>query len=99
MESLPAELSPMAQDRRITILEENAKRFDRDLRDVKSEMTEGFRQVGQKVDSVNGKLDGIILSNARQSGQLQGGWAVAAKIGTAIVAAGGLLLAAAKLFL
>lgn len=50
MESVPAELSPMAQDRRITILEENAKRFDRDLRDVKAEMSEGLRSVGQKVE-------------------------------------------------
>lgn len=99
MESVPAELSPMAQDRRITILEENAKRFDRDLRDVKAEMSEGFRQVGGELKSLSGKLDSIILTQVHQTGKNEGGWMAAAKIGAVITGAGGLLLAAAKLLM
>lgn len=79
-------ISLIEQDRRITILEENAKRFDRDLREVKQEMTHGFQQVNGELKAVSGKLDSIILTQATQRGQMQGGWWAAARIGAVTTA-------------
>ena len=95
---VPSSISVIEQDRRITILEENAKRFDRDLREVKQEMTDGFRQVGGKLESLSGKIDSLILTQATQHGQVQGGWWMAARIGGVTTALLTLVLAAVKYF-
>lgn len=74
------QLTMVTQDRRITILEENAKRFDRDLREVKNEMNNGFRDAATKLDLLNGKIDSLILSQAQSKAMVQGGWWIGAKI-------------------
>lgn len=91
-------ISQIEQDRRITILEENAKRFDRDLQAVKHEMNQGFQRVEGKIDGLGGKVESVILQLATQRGQVQGGWWATTKIVSAIAAGFGILLAALKYF-